>query len=45
MRVHDEVRSDPLTGEGHVLLVVGDPTCALLSMSTGKLVPDLWNPN
>ena len=41
VRVHDEVGGDPLAGERHVLLVVGDPTRTLLAVPTGKLVPDL----
>ena len=41
VRVHDEVGRDPLAGERHVLLVVGDPARALLPVPAGKLVPDL----
>ena len=38
VRVHDEVGSDTLAGERHVLLVVGDPTRTLLPVAAGKLV-------
>ena len=43
--VHDEVGSDALARERHVLLVVGDATRTLLPVATGKLVPYLWNPD
>ena len=43
--VHDDVGSDPLAGERHVLLMVGDATGPLLAMATGKLIPYLWHPH
>mmetsp|Transcript_18763 Transcript_18763/g.45097 ORF Transcript_18763/g.45097 Transcript_18763/m.45097 type:complete len:326 (+) Transcript_18763:712-1689(+) len=41
VRVHDQVRRDPLAREGHVVLAIGDAHRALLSVARGKLVADL----
>merc|ERR1719150_2317633 len=43
--VDDDVGGDSFAGEQHVLLSVLDTAGSFLSVSTGKLVSDLWDPD
>jgi len=43
MRVHDQIRSDSLDGEGHVFLFVGHSYSTFLTVAGGKLVTNLRN--
>mmetsp|Transcript_27537 Transcript_27537/g.79232 ORF Transcript_27537/g.79232 Transcript_27537/m.79232 type:complete len:209 (+) Transcript_27537:609-1235(+) len=45
VRVHDDVRTDAVAREGHVLLVEGDADGALLPVARRKFVADLRNPD
>ena len=43
VRVDDDVGSDAFRRERHVFLAVADAARSLLTVSTRKLVADLWN--
>ena len=45
MWVDDEVWTDALLGEWHVLLPVSHPDRSFLAVTGGKLVTNLWNAN
>lgn len=42
MRVDDNIRLDALSCERHVFLPVGHANGALLAVTGGELIPDLW---
>ena len=44
MRVDNQIWNYALSGKGKILVSVEYTTCTLLTMSTSKLITDLWNP-